>query len=298
MVITWNLGLALALAMPVASDSGCCSAEPVPTTLTALRKNPEAFRNVWVTFPVQFASMGKVSNPFFTRFVPSEYANFHAWGGEQAIWRKPEYDNAFGLLFLSKGSQHLDRLFQLKLYDRVRCKAIVRDAFQGQPWVEVVELERLPHKVNTATLSHIYRGEQHMAKGKWNRAISELSLAPMASIPATVKASVHGSLGECYLKIGESAAAIKQLDMAMALLGDETTAGIRRLHAAAKIGPAAEIDRRVNRRSIKDHERPMWEAFEPAVALKSTTTGKEENPKSGPGGPTHPAQTTTPSSSR
>ena len=298
MAIIWNLGLALALAMPAAPGEGNHGAKVVPTTLTALRKNPEAFRNVWVTFPAQFASMGKVSNPFFTRFVPSEYANFHAWGGEQAIWRKQEYDNAFGLLFLSKASRQLDKLFELKLYDRVQCKAIVRDAFQGRPWVEIVDLDRLPHKVNTATLSHIYRGEQHMAKGKWNRAISELSLAPMSSIPADVKASVHGSLGECYLRIGESGAAIKQLDLAADLLGNEVTARIRHLRAAAKTGPASEIDRRVDRKSIKDHEKPMWEAFEPVVASKSPASRKEENLRGGQGGPTNPAQSTTPSSSR
>ena len=49
----------------------------VPTTLTTVRSEPEAFKNVKVQFTLQFASLGKLSNPFFTKFTPTDYANFY-----------------------------------------------------------------------------------------------------------------------------------------------------------------------------------------------------------------------------
>ena len=48
----------------------------VDVDLDTLRRAPEAFMNVRVRFDVQFCSLGRIWNPFFTRFVPSEYANF------------------------------------------------------------------------------------------------------------------------------------------------------------------------------------------------------------------------------
>jgi len=42
----------------------------VITTLKQVREHPDAFRNVKVQFDIQFATLGRISNPFFTQFVP------------------------------------------------------------------------------------------------------------------------------------------------------------------------------------------------------------------------------------
>src|SRR6185369_14413694 len=42
----------------------------VPATLAQVRAEPEAYKNVKITFTVQFASLGRISNPFFTKFTP------------------------------------------------------------------------------------------------------------------------------------------------------------------------------------------------------------------------------------
>ena len=61
---------------------------PVRTTIAAMRANPDAFHNVKVKFTAQFASLGRISNPFFTKFTPTEYTNFYGWSDDQPIWQE------------------------------------------------------------------------------------------------------------------------------------------------------------------------------------------------------------------
>ena len=150
----------------------------VDTTLDALRTTPAAFKSIWVRFPIQFCSVGKVANPFFTQFVPSEYANFYAWSADQPIWQKESYDDVFPCLFVNKSNPEVDKLYEHRLYDRMMVTGVVKNTFQDQPWIEVMAFEPIEQKVDTATLSHLYRAESYMARRQWNLAASELSLAP------------------------------------------------------------------------------------------------------------------------
>jgi hypothetical protein len=221
----------------------------------------DAYRNVWVRFPVQFVSVGTVKNPFFTRFVPARYANFYAWGGEQKIWRLEEYTSPFPLLFLSKRSSQLEQLYEIKLYQQLYVTAVVRSVFQGEPWIEVVAFNILDTKVSTGVLTHLYRGEQFMNQREWSKAISELSLAPAATAPNNVAAHVHKDLAICFLRLGESKAAVRHLDIAMSKM-EEPDADIRRLSEVALKTPEKELDRSIGGGQIADYERPMWEAFD------------------------------------
>ncbi len=233
----------------------------VETTLDAVRAEPEAFKRVWIRFPVQFCSIGRLSNPFFTRFVPSDFANFYAWSAEQPIWQKTAYDDLFGMLFLSKDHAQLQDLYRLGLYDRVEITGVVQNTFQDKPWIQVMTFEPIDGKVNTATLAHLYRGEQHMERREWRQAISELSLAPAAGSPTQVLAAVHKNLGICYLRLGETGLARAHLDSAVVLL-EQPGIELRRLVSTASSAPTSELDRAVDRSGIPEFERPMWEAFE------------------------------------
>ncbi len=103
----------------------------VSTTLTAVRSDPDAFRNVKVEFTVQFAALGNLSNPFFTRFTPTEYTNLMVWADEQPIWQKTEYDNVFGMLFYSKQGEKLSTVHGMKPYERFKVQGIIRNTFQN-----------------------------------------------------------------------------------------------------------------------------------------------------------------------
>ncbi|MHC4897575.1 MAG: tetratricopeptide repeat protein [Planctomycetota bacterium] len=265
MKIVLTLGLFLALSTTGYAqridDDDPADDRTVRTSLSRIRLAADAYRNVWVSFPVQFVSMGSVKNPFFTRFVPAKYANFYAWPAEQQIWRRDKYEDPFPLLFLSKRSDQLERLYKMKLYQQMQVTGVVRNVFQGEPWIEIVWFDELDPKVNTSVLSHLYRGEQFMKKREWSKAISEFSLAPASNVPDNVVAHVHKSLAVCYLRLGEPDTAISHLNVALSMV-EEPDAEARRLADVAVRTPESELDRTVTGAQIADHERPMWEAFE------------------------------------
>ncbi len=237
----------------------------IDTTLTHVRATPAAFRNVWIRFPVQFVSVGRVSNPFFTEFVPAQFANFYAWADEQPIWRREAYDDMFGNLFFSKENARVHELYEVKLYTRMWLTGIVRNTFQDQPWIEIVDFSLQGGAVTTASLAHLYQGEKLMEKRRWHEAISELSLAPTAGAPDALLAAVNKNLGICYLRMGEVGAALTHLNSAVALQGDTIDHETRQLIAVATRDPRAGLDRVTDTLGIKDWERPMWEAFEDAA---------------------------------
>jgi hypothetical protein len=236
-------------------------ASPVTTTLTKVRQDPDAFRNVKVKFIAQFASLGRISNPFFTQFTPSEYSNLYVWADEQPNWQRAAYDDLFGNLFYPKTGSQLEDIFELRMYERLEITAIVRNTFQDAPWIEVVDFGTISGQVDAAVLAHMYRGEQFMAERRWQRAIAELTLAPGAEVPPEVQRAAYKNLGICYLRIGESDQAMGCLRQA-ASYSTTFDPEIESLLATAETKPSLELDRVVGQQGLKDFERPMWEAFE------------------------------------
>ncbi|MCR9246025.1 MAG: hypothetical protein NXI31_13420 [bacterium] len=238
---------------------------PVPTTLNQIRAEPDAYKNVKVQFVVQFASLGRISNPFFTKFTPADFANFYVWADEEAIWREENYENLFGMMFLSKFNDQLESLYSLRTYDRVAVTGIIRNTFRNMPWIEVTGFEQLDAKLDTAVLTHLYRGEKLMQQRLWQRAIAELSLVPGGAVPESALLAAYRNLGTCLLRIGEADLALNYLQSASSL-GNGRDRETESLMAIAKTKPGEAIDRTVDSRSLADHERPMWEAFEAGSA--------------------------------
>ena len=248
--------------------------KPVRTTVEAMRANPDAYRNVKVQFTVQFASLGRISNPFFTKFTPTEYTNFYAWSDDQPIWQEEAYNDVFGMLFLSKSNPQLEQLYTLPLYSRVRCTGVVRNTFQNLPWIEVLEFGKLGPKLDTAVLTHLHRGEKLMEQRLWQRAIAELTLAAGDGVPTAAVRAAHKHLGVCLLRMGESQAALGYLQSAKELAANTTNGTdfeVEKLLATARTSPGEAIDRTVDTTELSDSERPMWEAFEGGAAAPPTT---------------------------
>lgn len=234
----------------------------VRTTLTEVRATPDAFRNVRVAFAAQFVSLGELSNPFFTQFVPSQFANFHAWADEQPIWRRESYKDVFGQLFLSKSNKQLEDLYNLRLYNRIWIEGVVRDVFQGTPWIEVQSFQMIPGQVTTPALAHVYRGEQLMEKRQWQAAITELSMVQGDGVTEHLAAAAAKGLAICNLRMGDAGVAIGYLNRVKSLIGHDADRETERLLVTARSMPQKELDRTVRVQGVKDHERPLWEAFE------------------------------------
>ena len=187
--------------------------------------------------------------------------NVYAWADEQAIWQEKSYQDPFGMLFYSKMGAQLEQVFTFKPYQRLKMTGVVVNTFQNLPWVEVFEFEPIGGQLDTATLTHLYRGEKFMQERQWQKAIAELTLAPGPDVPVSAQRAAYRNLGLCHLRIGESDQAVSCLRQAVAL-GAESTGEIERLLATAESAPITELDRTVGAQGLKDHERPMWEAFE------------------------------------
>jgi hypothetical protein len=233
----------------------------VATTLSQVRAEPEAFKNVKVTFTIQFASLGRISNPFFTKFTPTDFANFYGWADEQPIWQEKAYNDVFGMLFLAKSHPKLEELYEMKLYQRLQVTGVIRNTFQNQPWIEVTDFENASGQLDTAVLTHLFRGEKLMEQRLWQRAVAELSLAPGEGVPPQALRATHKNLGICMLRMGEAQAAIGYLESAQKM-GTGSDTELQTLLATARTAPDQAIDRTVDSKGLKDSERPMWEAFE------------------------------------
>lgn len=253
LLVSFVLGVA---ALPAQDRESNAS---VTTTLSQVRAEPDAFKNVKVVFTVQFASLGRIANPFFTKFTPQDFANFYAWADEQPIWQEKSYNDVFGMLFLSKTHTKLEQLYETSLYQRVAITGVVRNTFQGMPWIEVLDFEALPGKLDTPVLTHLYRGEKLMEQRLWQRAVAELSLVPGEGLPPHAMRATHKNLGTCLLRQGEAAAAIGHLELAAQVGTDHE---VDSMLAMARSSPDLAIDRTVDSKGLKDSERPMWEAFE------------------------------------
>lgn len=247
----------LAVSLPAQHDSG----PAINTSLEQMRIQPEAFRGVKASFVVQFSSLGRISNPFFTQFTPAEYANFYGWGEDQPIWRKESYENMFGFFFLAKTHPKLNELYALRTYQRLKLTGVVRNTFQDQPWIEILDFEPVEGHVDLAVLTHLYRGEQYMQQRRWQRAIAELSLAPGDGVPGPALLAIHKNMGICHLRIGEASKALTHLQEA-SKLGTEPDIEVERYLATASTEPSLELDRAISQTVLRDHERPMWEAFD------------------------------------
>ncbi len=293
------LTLALGVALPCVFEAAAPAqwrdsaqiTTTVDTTLSQVRAHPEAFRNVKLRFDLQFASLGNVSNPFFTPFVTSDFANFHAWGAEQPIWRKAEFDDMFGLLFLAKTSEQLQTLYDAKVFTRMRATALVRNTFQGRPWIEIVSFEPETERVDWPTLGNLFRAEEWMAKRQWRKALSELSLASQATNPSYVAAQISKATGTCYLRLGEAAQATEHLTKARTLLGTTEDLELASLLKAIQDDPTRELDRVVTNDEITEYERPLWEAFDEG---KGTSGRMDHVPPQSPTPPTIEPQPPTP----
>jgi hypothetical protein len=243
----------------------------VNTTLSAIRSDPDAFRNVRVEFTVQFASLGSLSNPFFTRFTPLEYANLFVWADEQSIWQQREFDAPFGQLFYSKEGDQLSEVFHMKPYQRFKIEGVIRNTFQNMPWIEIITFQSVSGSVDTATLAHLYRGEKFMADRQWQKAIAELSLAQNSAAPGTVQRATYRNLGICHLRTGDSEQAMSCLSTARSFGGDDSE--LERLLTTATNKPSAELDRAIGTTGLKDHEKPMWDAFDNDARTTGSRTG-------------------------
>lgn len=238
--------------------------------LEHVRQQPQAFKNVWVSFNATFLGLGAVHNPFFTRFTRASFVNFAAWDDSQQIWKKDEYDNPCSTLFCAKkNSDVLQKLYNYKRYTPIKITAVIRNAWQGEPWFEVTEIEVASDtRLTTATLSHMHRAWSLIEDRKWQQASIELNLASSKKMPNFAQGWWHAYTGLCQMRTGRPESAQQQLEAAGKLVARNSV--IEGWLDQVVHDPRDAIDSETRVTSIRRGDRPMWEAVDMAESSGDT----------------------------
>ncbi len=271
------LALALVASSAYAQGSKIELTSAKEVKLRAVRENPSAYKNVFITFKAQFHSIGSVHNPFFTRFTRSEYTNFGAWGDEQKVWKLEEFSRPLSILFVKKldNDDMLSELFRYKRFERLQITGVVRNVFKDAPWIEVISIEKLGGKVTTPTLTHMHRAHSLMAKRRWTQAGTELNLAMTEGLPPFYQGWIHAYLGECLMKLGRPDPALSQLGYAQDYLPDELS--VTKNIALVRSDPKRAIDQAEAGKSVPKNMVPIW------VAVTSSQSGSKRGQSARPG---------------
>lgn len=230
--------------------------------LATVRKNPQAFKNVWIKFTGTYMGLGNVHNPFFTRFTRAEFTNFALWDDTQQIWKQSEYDRPCSTVFAEKkNGPVLEKLYALQRYQRVTLTGVVRNEWQGDPWIEVSVIEPIEEpRITSASLTHMRRAHGFIEGRKWAQAAIELNLASSQTLTTQARGWLHGYLGLCQMRLGRPELALQQLDTAKGLIpADEV---IDEWLTQARQDPSSAIDTSTRVTTIRRGDRPMWEAVE------------------------------------
>ncbi len=166
---------ALVLAGSLASDG--VEEGPPEIELTTLRTERGRWLGREVRFTLQVDSEPEGWNPWLTRFSAAHYRGLSAWGDEQLLWDERAHADPAPRLFVRRGTEADRSLRNLRRYDRLRVRAVVREVFLDEPWIELVEIERLTERIEEGTILHAVRAIELLEDGRLILAAGELDRA-------------------------------------------------------------------------------------------------------------------------
>jgi hypothetical protein len=155
--------------------------------LSKILVTPEAWRDVPVSFVVQFHQIGKAGSSFFTRFEADAWLGFSAWADDAALWDKKAFDSDFPHLFVRRNGADARLVGAAALYDRLAVSGIVRDVIKGKPWIEVTSVRTLSEKMNEGTLVHLVKGLMLRDYRRFDAAAREFEAADAVTLPVPVR---------------------------------------------------------------------------------------------------------------
>lgn len=166
---------------------------PVPlVTHRQLAERPSEFVGCEVRFVLQFHSIVEQWNPFVTRFSAHDYVGVEAWSDEQLPWIERDFERKAVRAFVRRGS-FLDDFFRLGFrHERIAVRAVVREVFAGQPWIEILGAEATFESIPEGSILHVGRALEFERQGAYGLALSELERALSAPLPPRAAKAVRG----------------------------------------------------------------------------------------------------------
>ncbi len=180
-----------ALAPAARPEGGWWDSEPRHVPLEKLQADPVGWKDVPVILTLQFGQKYRSFNPFYTRFTPDQYLNFSAWSDGAELWDREQYRKVHPFFFVERNDGFARRLGETATRARFTCRAIVRDVFRGEPWIQVSEVRDEADAVGPEVVRAVLRGHQAFDKGDRDGAIAAYREALARHPGAGAEAAIH-----------------------------------------------------------------------------------------------------------
>jgi tetratricopeptide (TPR) repeat protein len=172
-------------------------------TLTDVLKTPREYVDVEVKFKVYFDAAGKNFNPYFTRFNEECYGNFSAYPIDARLYDKRDFPRPYPFFFASKMDKTWKKVKDVDHLRVIEITGVVRDIFQGQPWIEVLDWSGSGGGLSEDDIRDVVRADANYVAGNYKDAARLYERADSSSLPGTVRADLQRRLGDAYYHAGE-----------------------------------------------------------------------------------------------
>ena len=173
-------------------------------TLGELLRTPKKYMDIQVRIKLYFNKSGKSYNPYFTRFSEDMYKNFSAWPLDARLYEKRDFRRTYHMFFVQRANERLwKNLFDEDHITPIEVKAVVRDVFKGQAWIEVLEYDEKSAGLNERDVRNAVRGEALYQMGRYKEAALGYRKAMKDNHPRNIKVDLMRRLGDAYYQNGK-----------------------------------------------------------------------------------------------
>lgn len=162
--------------------------------LNELRANAGRYLGQDVRFTLQFRNVTEDWEPFLSRFGPREWLGIEAWPDEVFTWEAEVFADPARRLFVRRGGTAARLFARAKPHARFAARARVCEAFLGEPWIEIIELQPLPGEIGPGTILHVERARSLRLEGQWDLALEQYARAKLAPLPPHALAAIEAEI--------------------------------------------------------------------------------------------------------
>jgi len=166
--------------------------------LSTLVEQPQ--ENLAVMFQALFDRQDeKIWSPLYTPFTPEDFVSFSAWPTDARIWEVAGRQKSVPTMYMAKTNPHLEKIGQLSRYQLMEVRGLVRSAFEGRPWIEVLDLWPASNGgvYDDESIRRLIFGLEDAAKAPAS-AIKNLDMALHGRLYTPARALAHSALGDLY----------------------------------------------------------------------------------------------------
>ncbi len=182
--------LAVLLLTALASGGEVASPEPPAVELSQLRQHPSRWIGSTVRFTLQVDGPREDVPTHLSSFRAGRFFAFAAWSGDQVLWRGEHYGDPAERLFARRDGVAAAALAGARRYARFEVVGVVREIFQGTPWIEVVEARQLQRSLSEGALVHATRAVSLMETERWALAADQFGRARAGFLPRAALAEL------------------------------------------------------------------------------------------------------------